>query len=52
MFAQYSSQIIEVLINAINYPKGTQDEELFGHCKDNAISSLGKCLKNQMRNIQ
>jgi len=48
LFANYGPKIIELLVQAIAFPRGSQDEELFTHCRDNAISSLGKCLKHQL----
>lgn len=51
VFGQYAQEIINLLIQAIQIPKGSQDEELYVHCKDNAISSLGKILKYQGSSI-
>ena len=49
-FKEYLSDCIDLLKNAVKIEKGDQDKEEYLHCKDNAISSIGKIIKHHREN--
>eukprot|EP01015_Nassula_variabilis_P025412 TRINITY_DN4966_c0_g1_i2.p1 TRINITY_DN4966_c0_g1~~TRINITY_DN4966_c0_g1_i2.p1 ORF type:complete len:232 (-),score=41.64 TRINITY_DN4966_c0_g1_i2:138-833(-) len=42
---------LNVLVQAINIQKGNQNTELFNHCRDNAIASVGKIIATHHEKI-
>lgn len=48
-FASFVGPVIESLKFGIEIQLGTQDQTLFWHARDNAVSSLGKVLKYQAK---
>lgn len=46
-FHPYVDQSLEIIKFSIDSELGTQDKEAFMHCSDNAISSLGRIIRNQ-----
>lgn len=45
-FVQVKQSIVNVLVAAIAIPEGA-NHKTHGHARDNAIASLGKCIKYQ-----
>ena len=37
---------LDLLHKSSNIPKGTEKEKVFGNCRDNTISAIGKILKS------
>jgi importin-5 len=50
-FNLYINDILNALNTAINYSSDGQDEEEWGHARDNAISAIGKIIKHQHANL-
>lgn len=43
---QYSAEVcVNKLCEALKIPKGKERPKVFGHCKDNIVSALGKIIK-------
>jgi len=45
-FKPYAEALLKALVDCHNIPKGDEKEKVYGHAKDNAISSIGKIIKN------
>lgn len=46
IFAQMAPQCINSLYEALKIPIGEEKTKVYGHCKDNTVSALGKIIKN------
>ena len=45
VFKPFIEKSLQVLIQAADIPKGSENEKTYGNCKDNAVSSFGKIIK-------
>jgi len=46
IFAQMAPQCINALYESLKVPQGDEKNKVYGHCKDNTISALGKIIKS------
>ena len=46
IFATMAPQCINALYEALKVPQSDEKNKVYGHCKDNTISALGKIIKN------
>lgn len=46
IFSQMAQQCINALYEALKIPIGDEKNKVYGHCRDNCISALGKIIKN------
>ena len=46
IFSQLAPQCINALYEALKVPQSEEKNKVYGHCKDNTISALGKIIKN------
>lgn len=50
-FTPYADRCLEIIKQAIEIDMGVQEKTAFMHCKDNAISALGKIMKHQSASV-
>jgi hypothetical protein len=50
-FAKVSPKCIETLYEALKIPGDNEKAKVYGHCKDNTVSALGKIIKNHYENL-
>ena len=51
IFGNMASSCVNTLYQALKIPKENEKEKVYGHCRDNVISALGKIIKSQSDKI-